>query len=55
VGIEGQLSKELKYDFGGGHAFDRQFFEARNFTDDKNFLINLEKSWFVGLVLRYKI
>lgn len=54
TGIEGTISPKLKYDFGGGYAFDRQFFEARNFQTKKNFLINLEASWFAGLTLRYK-
>jgi hypothetical protein len=55
TGIEGDLTKSLKYDLGGGYAFDRQFFEARNFQQDKNFLINLEASWFVGLGLKFKM
>lgn len=54
TGIEGMISPKLKYDFGGGYAFDREFFEARNFQEKKNFLINLEASWYVGLTLRYK-
>lgn len=55
AGFEGTLIRELKYDLGGGYAFDRQFFEARNFSEKKNFLVNLEASWFVALGIKYKL
>lgn len=54
TGAEGILTKSLRYDLGGGYAFDRQFFEARNFSEKKEFLINLENAWFVSLHLRLK-
>jgi hypothetical protein len=53
LGVEGRISQHLKFDVTNGLAFDRQFFEARNFTQEKNFLINVENSYFVGLKLRY--
>lgn len=53
LGIEGGISRAMKFDFSAGYAFDRQFFESRNFSQSKDFLINLENSFFVGLNLRY--
>jgi hypothetical protein len=53
TGLEGGFSRKLRYDFAAGLAFDRQFFEARNFSQDKEFLINLDKSFFAALNLRF--
>lgn len=51
-GIEGRLTRSFKYDLTTGLAFDRQFYEARNFSQSKESLVNLEKSWFLSLSLR---
>lgn len=53
LGAEGGLSRDIRYDLSSGLAFDRQFFEARNFSDEKEFLINANKSLFVAFNLRY--
>lgn len=53
LGVESGLGRSLKFDLFGGYAFDRQFFEARNFSQSKDFLINLENSYFIGLNVRY--
>lgn len=53
AGLEGTINKSLRYDFSGGLSFDRQFFEARNFSEKKEFLINADKALFVALSLRY--
>lgn len=53
LGIESGLSRAMKFDLAGGYAFDRQFFEARNFSQSKDFLVNLENSFFIGLNVRY--
>lgn len=52
IGAEGFLSRHLKYDIAGGYAFDRRFFEARNFSDKKKFLYNLENGVFTMFNLR---
>jgi hypothetical protein len=43
-----------KFDVASGWAFDRQFFEARNFSESKSFLYNLENSYFISLSHRYQ-
>ena len=53
LGIEGNVSKNLRYDVGGGWAFDRKFFEARNFSDKKKFLYNLENGIYTAVNLRF--
>ena len=53
LGVEGFLKGGIRYDLSTGLAFDRQFFEARNQTEKKNFLLNMENSYFVGLTIRY--
>lgn len=55
TGIEGGLNRSLKFDLGGGLAFDRQFFEARNFSQSKDFLINAENAYFVTFNFRYNL
>lgn len=51
-GIEGRLNRTLKYDLSTGLAFDRQFFEARNFSQSKEYLLNVENAYFVAFNLR---
>lgn len=53
LGVEGGFPRGFRYDLFSGLAFDRQFFEARNFSEKKNFVIDLEKAPFVQLNLRY--
>lgn len=53
AGVEGGLWRGFRYDLFSGLAFDRQFFEARNFTEKKNFNLDLENAPFVQLSLRY--
>ncbi len=53
TGVEGKLSKQLKYDLSGGLAFDRQFYEARNLGQGKENEVDLEKAGFVALNLRF--
>lgn len=53
LGLEGGISRSLKFDLSAGYSFDREFFEARNFSQSKEFLINLDNSYFVGLNIRY--
>ena len=53
LGVERKVSKALKNDLVGGYAFDRQFFETRNFSEKKRFLINADNAYFIGLNLRY--
>lgn len=52
TGLEGRLHRNFKYDLTTGLAFDRQFYEARNFSQSKHSLVNLDKSWFFSLALR---
>lgn len=51
MGVESTIGKNLRLDISGGWAFDRQFFEARNFTDEKEQLNNIDSSLFVSLKL----
>ena len=51
-GIEGTLGKYVRLDLSAGLAFDREFFEARNFSEEKENLNNLDKSLFAALNLR---
>lgn len=51
VGVEGFLSRSLRFDISGGYAFDRQLFEARNFSQRKKFLYNVDNTYFVGMNL----
>lgn len=53
-GVEGDFSKNLKYEFWSGYSFDRQFFEARNYSEKKDFLINLDSSFLLGFNLRFR-
>lgn len=53
-GFEGDLAKNLRYEVWGGFSFDRQFFEARNFSEKKEFLVNLDTAYLLGLNLRFK-
>lgn len=53
VGTEGRISKSFRFDLSAGLAFDRQFFEARNFSDKKDNKVDLEKSGFAALSIRY--
>ncbi|WP_408096294.1 hypothetical protein ACJVC5_14730 [Peredibacter sp. HCB2-198] len=53
MGVEGGLARGFRFDFYTGWAFDRQFYEARNFSEKKKFLINLESAPFAQLNLRY--
>ena len=53
AGVEGGISRGFRFDFFTGWAFDRQFYEARNFSEKKNFLLNLESAPFVQLNLRH--
>jgi len=53
IGLEGKISKSMRFDLSGGLAFDRQFFEARNFTQDKKNEVDLEKAGFAALSIRY--
>ncbi len=52
AGMEGSLSKHVRLDLSGGFAFDRQFFEAKNYSDKKDDVSNLEKAWFLALNIR---
>lgn len=53
VGVEGRISREFKYDLSTGLAFDRQFYEARNFSQGKESVVDLKNSFFASLSLRY--
>jgi hypothetical protein len=53
VGLEGGLSKALRFDLMSGIAFDRQLYEAENFNESKKFLQNLESHYFLGFNLKY--
>lgn len=55
LGVEGGISKNLKYDVLGGLAFDRQFYEAENFNETKSYLVNLQAGFFMGINLKYSI
>lgn len=53
TGIEARLIKGMRLDLSGGLAFDRQFFEAKNFSEKKEFTVNVENAWFTALSVRY--
>lgn len=53
LGAEGTITKSFRYDFSSGLSFDRQFFEARNFSEKKEFLINADRALYVALNMRY--
>lgn len=55
LGLEGGLSKNLRFDVMSGLAFDRQLYEAENFNESKKFLQNLENGYFVGFNLKYSL
>lgn len=52
-GFEGKINSLLKYDFFAGLSFDRQFFEARNFSEKKNNLTHLKNSFVTSLNLKF--
>ena len=52
AGLEGRLGPHYRYELFNGLAFDRQFFEAKNFSESKQELNNLENSYFVSLNLK---
>ena len=52
AGVEGKFNENLNYDFQTGLAFDRILYEARNFSEAKNYLINFENALFVSLSLK---
>ncbi len=52
LGLEGGVTRQLKFDLSTGLAFDRQFFEARNFADKKNLLYNLENGLYTSLTIK---
>lgn len=51
-GIEGKLTQNIRYDAQSGLAFDRILYEARNFGEEKNYLINFTTAPFVSLSLK---
>lgn len=53
AGIEGGFSRQLRYDLSGGLAFDREFFEAKNFAQEKKNRYRIENGYFIGLNLRF--
>lgn len=53
LGLEGRAVDGMRFDLSSGLAFDRQFFEARNFLQKKKNVVDLEKSFFVALTVRY--
>lgn len=53
VGAESTISKTLRLDVSTGMAFDRQFFESKNFSDSKNFEISMDRTYYLALSLRY--
>lgn len=53
LGIEGGLTKEIRYDLSSGLAFDREFYEARNFSEEKKNRYRIENGYFVGLTMRF--
>ncbi len=53
LGLEGKISKQMKFDLSGGLAFDRQFYEARNLGQDKENEVDLEKAGYVALNFRF--
>lgn len=54
TGIEGDVTKNMRYEVWSGFSFDRKFFEARNFSEKKEFLINLDTAYLLGINLRFK-
>lgn len=53
LGVEGSLAKSFRYDLSSGLSFDRQFFEARNFSEKKEFLINADRALYLAFNVRY--
>jgi hypothetical protein len=53
LGGEGRLMQKLAYDFSAGLAFDRRFYEAKNFNDSKRFLVTQDSGPYVALNLKY--
>ena len=53
AGVEGGLSRQIRYDLSGGWAFDREFFEAKNYTEKKKNQFHVENGYFIGLNLRF--
>lgn len=49
AGLEVSMLKELRLDMSAGWAFDRQFFEARNYSEEKEQLNNIDSSYFISL------
>jgi hypothetical protein len=55
MGIEGDYNRNLRYDFSGGYAFDREFSEGRNFSEKSNISARLENSYFLAFSLRVNL
>lgn len=55
AGIEGKVTQKLHFDFFSGMAFDREIFEASDFSGEKENLVNLENTPFFSLKLRYTL
>ena len=53
LGVDIKLIKSLKFDLFMGHAFDREIFEAKNFSDKKSREIRFADSLFIETKLSY--
>lgn len=52
LGLEGKFLKNLSYDVQSGLAFDRTLFEARNYSEEKNYLTNFANGLYVAFNLK---
>lgn len=51
-GLEGKLKNNLGYDTQAGYAFDRSLFEAKNYSESKNYLKNVENGLYASFSLK---
>ena len=53
LGLESEISKQIKYDFQSGFAFDRTLYQAESFgSSEKDSLLHMGSALYVSLVLK---
>lgn len=55
LGVEAKLSKMVSVDAATGWAFDREFYEAKNFSQEKENHIRIDNSYFLAVNLRINL
>lgn len=52
LGVEGGITRQIRFDLSGGFSFDRQLYEARNLNNKKKSLNNIENGVYTAVTLK---